>query len=92
MSTFVMLGKYATGSLGAISAARTETAKKILASNGGKLTAGYAMLGENDVLLVVELPGMDAAIKASVALCKELGIAFKTSPAVSAEVFDKLVG
>ena len=37
------------------------------------------------------LPGMKQALKASVALSKMTGIAFTTSPAVTLEVFDKLI-
>ncbi len=92
MATFVMVGKYGAGALGAISAKRTEAAKKIIEGNGGKLQAGYATLGEDDVLLIVDLPTIEAAIKTSVALSKELGISFNTSPAVPVDVFDKLVG
>lgn len=92
MATFVMVGKYSAGALGAISAKRTEAAKQIIEGNGGKLQAGYATLGEDDVLLIVDLPTIEAAIKTSVALSKELGISFNTSPAVPVDVFDKLVG
>lgn len=92
MATFVMLGKYSSESLGSISAARTEAAKKLVEANGGKLTAAYAMLGDNDVLLIVDLPGVEAAVKTSVGLSKELGIAFTTSPAITAETFDSIVG
>jgi uncharacterized protein with GYD domain len=91
MATFVMVGRYASASLGAVSAARTEAAKKIVAANGGKITAGYAMLGENDVLLIVDLPSVEAAIKTSVDLARELGISFNTAPAITVEAFDKLV-
>lgn len=92
MSTFVMIGKYAADSLGAISAARTASARAIVEANGGKLKAAYALLGESDVLLIADLPGVEAAIQSSVALSKELGIAFNTSPALAAEAFDSLVG
>jgi hypothetical protein len=40
---------------------------------------------------VVTLPSLEAALKASVALSKQTGIAFTTSPAISVEEFDKLV-
>jgi hypothetical protein len=37
------------------------------------------------------MPGTEQAMKASVALSKMLGIGFSTAPAVSVEVFDKLM-
>ena len=43
------------------------------------------------MLLIVELPGMNEVMKASVELTKLLGIAFTTSPAVRVEEFDKLI-
>jgi uncharacterized protein with GYD domain len=92
MTTFVMIGKYTGGAIGAISAQRTEEAKQILKQCGGELKAGYATLGETDVVLICTLPNAEAAFKASVALTKALGIAFSTSPALSVEEFDKTVG
>ncbi|NLH98070.1 MAG: GYD domain-containing protein [Chthonomonadales bacterium] len=92
MTTFVMIGNYTGGSIGCISAQRTDEAKSILASCGGKLVTGYATLGESDVVLICELPNTEAAIKASIALTKALGISFRTAPAVPVDVFDKLVG
>jgi hypothetical protein len=41
---------------------------------------------------VVELPDPSQAMKTSAALTKKLGISFTTSPAVSVEDFDKLMG
>jgi len=43
-------------------------------------------------VLIVEFPGIEEAIKASVDLAKLLRISFSTAPAVSIEAFDKLIG
>lgn len=48
--------------------------------------------GETDLLAIVEFPGVNEAIEASVALNKALGITFSTVPAIRLEDFDKLVG
>jgi hypothetical protein len=48
------------------------------------------MLGEKDLLLIVDLPSTEQAMKTSVALSRMLGIGFTTAPAVSIEAFDKL--
>jgi len=87
-----MFGKYSPGSIKEISAERTQKANQLISENGGSVKSGYALLGETDLVLVVDFPGNDAAIKASVGLAKLLGIAFSTAPAVSMEEFDKLVG
>ena len=92
MTTFVMIGNYSGASIGAISAKRTDDARRILADCGGALKAGYATLGESDVVLICELPTTEAAFKASIAMTKALGISFRTAPALSVEQFDTLAG
>jgi uncharacterized protein with GYD domain len=92
MATYFMFGKYSQDSIKKISAQRTNEAVAAIEKAGGKLKAGYALLGEYDLVLIVELPSTEQAIKTSVALAKLLGISFTTSPAVSMEEFDKLVG
>lgn len=51
----------------------------------------YALLGDHDLVLVLNFPGVDKAMQASVALNKLTGIAFTTSPAVTVEEFDRLM-
>ena len=91
MATYVMLGKYSIDAVGAISAERTQKAGAALRVIGGELKNAYFLLGATDLLLVVELPGTEAAMKASAALSRLLGISFTTSPAVSGEVFDRIM-
>ena len=90
MATYMMLGSYSQESVSKISARRTDQTKKVIEKNGGKLVAAYALLGEKDLLLIVDLPSTEQAMKTSVALSRMLGIGFSTTPAVSVEVFDKL--
>jgi uncharacterized protein with GYD domain len=92
MSTYFLFGKYSSESIKQISANRTKKAGELIAEHGGKIVAGYALLGKYDLILILELPNNQQAIKLSVALSKMLGIGFTTSPAVSMEEFDKLVG
>lgn len=92
MTTYLMFGRYDTESVGKISADRTALANALISENGGKVMSGYALLGEHDLVLIVDLPGTAEAMKTSVGLAKLLGIAFTTAPAVSIEEFDKLVG
>jgi len=91
MATYLMFGKYSTDAMGKISAERTKNATAIIGDLGGEVKAGYALLGEKDMVLIVELPGTKEAMKASIALSKLLGISFATSLAVSVEEFDKLI-
>jgi uncharacterized protein with GYD domain len=90
MGTYLMFGEYTLESVGKISAKRTEKAGSLIAAAGGKLKGGYALLGDKDVLLIAEFPGTEEAMKASVAMSKEFGIAFTTNPALTVDEFDKL--
>jgi uncharacterized protein with GYD domain len=92
MSTFIMFGKYSQDSIKEISAERTQKASQLISANGGSVKSGYALLGETDLVLVVDFPSNENAMKASVGLAKLLGVSFSTAPAVSMEEFDKLVG
>jgi len=91
MGTFVMFGKYTSESLKGMSAARTKKAAALIKKLGGKVESIYATLGECDLVCIVSLPGVGAAMQASVALSKMTGIAFTTAPAVPVEEFDKLM-
>jgi uncharacterized protein with GYD domain len=91
MATFFMFGKYPIDTVGKISAKRTVNATAVIGDIGGEVKAGYALLGETDLVLIVDFPGVKEAMKASVKLTKMLGISFTTSPAVTVEEFDKLI-
>ena len=91
MATFVLFGKYTQDSIKKISAKRTEKAEALIKKNGGKVKDGYALLGEVDLVLVLDMPDAVKAMKTSVALSKLLGISFTTSPAVSVKKFDKMM-
>jgi uncharacterized protein with GYD domain len=90
MATFLMLGKYSSDALRQVSSKRTERALKLVKRLGGEVKSVYALLGDYDLALVLELPGNEKALEVSVALGKLTGISFKTSPAVTVEEFDKL--
>jgi len=92
MATFLMTGKYAPASMAGMSSQRTQQAIEVITKFGGEVKSMYATLGDNDLLFVLDLPGTDEAIKASVELSRLTGIGFSTSPAVSVEEFDKLMG
>ncbi len=92
MATYLMFGKYSLESVKAISPKRTNNAVALIKKHGGELKSGYALLGEVDLVLIVDLPDTERAMKTSVALSKLLGISFITAPAVSVEDFDKLMG
>ncbi len=91
MATYFMFGNYSQESIKEISAERTDDAIAVVENHGGKFSAGYALLGEKDLVLILDLPNTEQAMKTSVALSKLLGVGFSTSPAVDVETFDKLM-
>ncbi len=90
MATFLMFGRYSEGAIKEISAKRTEKSAAIIKKYGGEYKGGYALLGERDLVLIAELPGIEQAMQCSLALHKLTGIGFSTYPAVSIEQFDEL--
>ena len=91
MSTFFMFGKYTKESLNSISSDRTRKAVNTIQKLGGRVKSVYALLGNNDLVFIVNLPGAGQATMASIALTKMTGISFTTSPAIPIEEFDQLV-
>ena len=91
MSTYFMFGKYSMDGMKSISARRTDKALALLKQNGGELISGYILLGETDLVLIVNFPDLPSAMKASVALSKLLSVSFSTLPALAMADFDKLL-
>ncbi len=91
MATYLMFGKYSVDAIKEASAERTTEAGEIVEKLGGQIKAIYALLGEQDLVLVVELPGLREAMQASVILSRDTGIAFSTSPAMPVSEFDELL-
>jgi len=91
MSTFFLFGRYSIDAVKDISAERTVKAAAVIGDHGGEVKSGYVLLGETDLVLIVDFPGVKEAMKASVELSKMLGISFTTAPAVTVEEFDKLI-
>ena len=91
MATFFMFGRYSSEAVKGMSAKRTKDAEGLIKKYGGKVEAMYALLGEKDLVFILTFPGIEQAMKASVALSKTTGISFTTVPAITMEEFDKLV-
>ncbi len=91
MATFLMFGKYSSEATKTISPRRTEEAIALVKKFGGEVKATYALLGDVDLVSIVELPDTERAMQVGVGLTKLLGISFSTRPAVTVERFDKLI-
>lgn len=92
MAKFLMLGKYSLEGIKGITAERTNKVIGVIEQSRGKVNSMYALLGIYDLAFVVDFPGIQEAMKTSVALAKLTGISFTTFPAITVEEFDKLVG
>lgn len=92
MATFFLFGKYTPEALKGISADRTKEAAKIVKKYKGKIVSIHALLGETDLVMLLDLPSTADAFKTSIVLNKLTAIAFTTHPAVSVEEFDQFFG
>lgn len=91
MQTFLMFGKYSSNALKNASATRTRKAEHLIGRFHGRVRSMYALLGEHDLVLIVDLPGVEEAVKVSAGLMELTGVAFTTVPAISVSAFDKLI-
>ena len=92
MATYFMFGRYSAPAVKEISKARTKEVERVIEQYDGKLRDAYALLGQWDLAFIVEWPGIEEALQASVQLTKATGISFSCAPAIAVEEFDKLVG
>lgn len=90
MARFVMFGKYTQASIEEISASRTERAREVVRGHGGETIGIYALLGASDLMLIVDLPDVETAMRVSLELTRLTGVGFQTSPAVDVAQFDTL--
>jgi len=65
MATFILFGKYCPDALKGVSTVRTKKAAALVRKLKGKVVGMYAMLGETDLVFILELPRLEAAIKTS---------------------------
>jgi len=91
MATYFMFGKYSSAAVKGMSAKRTGKIVSLIKNLGGEVKSMYALLGETDLVFIVDFPKVEQAIKASVALNKLTGISFTTSQAITVKEFDKLI-
>lgn len=90
MATFFMFGTCTADGIREISGKRTAQARKLIDALGGEIHGIYALLGEYDLVFVVDFSTMTDAMKAAIALGQQTGISFSTSAALPIGEFDKL--
>ena len=80
MATYLLFGSYTHESMASVSAKRSDEALALIKKHGGEFKAGYALLGEVDLVVVVDLPDTERAMQTSAALTRLLGVRFRTAP------------
>ena len=91
MATYFLTGTYGPDAIKGISRKRTADVTKMIEDIGGKLVSMYLLLGEKDLVIIAEFPGLKEAIKGSVSISALTGISFTTYPAITAEEFDEFM-
>ena len=91
MNTYFMFGKYSAEAIKGVSAERTKKAYDIILILGGEIIAQYALMGDKDLVFIVNLPGVEEVFKASAGLHKLTGISFSSVSAISIEKFDQIM-
>jgi len=89
MSVYVTLWKYTREGLMDISntAKRFEAVKKIIEKNGGKLLDIYGLVGNYDVITIMEMPDKKALASAIIRICHSGRITAETMSAMPIDEF-----
>jgi uncharacterized protein with GYD domain len=92
METYFLTGTYSAEAIKGISSKRTADVTELIENIGGRLISIYLLLGEKDLVIIAEFPGLKEAIQGSVGISKMTGITFTTNPAITAREFDEFMG
>ncbi len=84
-----MFGKYGPEGIQQITAQRSRLVHDLIAKAGGRVRESYALLGQYDLVFVVDLPNMTDAIRASMAMSRLTNISFSTCAAMPIAEFDQ---
>lgn len=92
MPIYITLWKYTRDGLVDIHNTRARFAgvKKIIESQGGKLREIYALIGEYDIITIVEMPNKSALTAAILKICASGRITANTLTAMHVEEFLKI--
>ncbi len=88
-TTYLAMLKYTAEGVKGIGAARTTEVKEAIKRVGGKFLDGYELLGRYDAMIIAEYPDEKAAIKATIALNKLIGVTSDTMVAIQIDEFDQ---
>jgi uncharacterized protein with GYD domain len=94
MPVYVTLWKYTREGLMDIAntGKRFESTKRIIEKNGGKLLEIYGLVGEYDVITVIQMPNKSALAATIFKICNSGRITAKTMSALPIEEFLSITG
>jgi len=89
MPTYVTLWKYTKDGLTDMkkTSDRYKAVKKIISDAGGKLLSIYGLIGEYDVITIMEMPNEKAAASTILKICSKGRITSQTMTALSIDDF-----
>ncbi len=89
MPVYITLWKYTRDGLMDIknTASRFEAVKKIIENNGGKLLQIYGLVGEYDVITVIQMPNKSAMASTILKICASGRITAQTMSGIPIEEF-----
>jgi len=92
MPIYITLWKYTKDGLVDIhnTRARFESVRKIVEANGGKLLEIYALVGEYDIMTIMEMPNKNALTTTILRICSSGRITANTLTAMRIEEFLKI--
>jgi len=92
MPTYVTLWKYTRDGLVDMKNTpdRYEAVKKIISDAGGKLLSIYGLIGEYDVITIMEMPDEKVAAATMLKICSKGRITSQTMTALSIDDFLKI--
>jgi uncharacterized protein with GYD domain len=92
MQTYVTLWKYTKDGLVDMNNTpdRYEAVKKIISDAGGKLISIYGLIGEYDVITIIEMPDEKVAASTIMKICSKGRISSRTMTALSIDDFLKI--
>ncbi|MCP4716822.1 MAG: GYD domain-containing protein [Deltaproteobacteria bacterium] len=89
MPTYITLWKYTREGMMDLrnTSSRFDAVKKIIETNGGKLVQLYGLVGEYDVITIIQMPNKSAMMATIMKICASGRITAKTMSALPAEEF-----
>lgn len=95
MPKFLVHAKYTaegtTGLLKSSASARRKAVEELMTSLGGKLESFYFSFGEEDAVIIVDLPSNEAALSVAFAVRASGMVQSKTTPLIAIDEADRAV-